>query len=84
MNISANETQAASPSPPQKSGGAFDFDPVVVAEVVEQYGYKLVPQETSTATIVVNVCILLMMLFMLFQLKYHITSLSKSRKLKQQ
>jgi hypothetical protein len=60
------------------------FDPVLVAEIVEQHGYMLVPQKTGPLEIATNVCILLLVLFMLFQLRIHINNLLRLRKRKLQ
>lgn len=58
------------------------FDAAIMAEVAEEHGYKLIPLQSSPLKIVIDVCILLMMLFMMFEVKTHVINLFRLKKTK--
>jgi hypothetical protein len=58
----------------------FAFDPVMVGAIVEEHGFRLVSLHPPLLVKIVDVCILVMVLFMLTQLKMHVESLSRKRK----
>jgi hypothetical protein len=55
----------------------FEFDPNVVSQVVAQHGYKLVSREMTSTALVVNVMALLVVLFMMIELRGHLVKYSK-------
>jgi hypothetical protein len=69
-------------SAPIDDDSDFVFDPQLVADIVSQHGYKLVSHRPTFVSVAVNICILVLVLFLLFQIKMHAASLLRQRKRK--
>jgi len=56
---------------------AFEFDASVVSEVVAQHGYKLVSREMTPASLIVNILAVMIVLFMMVELRGHLVKFSR-------
>lgn len=66
------------------SDDAFKFDAAMVGAIVEEHGYRLTPLKATPLQTMVDVCILMVVLLLLIQVKMHVDSLIRKRKRKLQ